>query len=361
MPLDWTGFLAPLVIYGLVFALHIAVPAERVEGYAIDRNTGRPLWYRLNGLPVTMAILTIWVAACRTRLIAWDYLYTVRWESAIGACAIGIVYSLWAVFRAPSTGKSLLAELFLGREDNPQYFGGRVDAKMVLYLVGAAMLVLNVVSFTAHHVLRHPHDISPGLVLHAVMFGWFVFDYLVFERVHLYTYDLFAERVGFKLGWGCLTFYPFFYAIGLWALAPEPNPGTPTPLLIGFGAVFWLGWCLARGANMQKYTFKRDPNAVFLGFIAPRTVSDGSRRLLCSGFWGVSRHINYLGEILMGLGLALSLGYPSSPWPWLYPLYYVLLLVPRERDDDRRCAAKYGSLWDEYRKKVRWRIIPGLY
>ena len=28
---------------------------------------------------------------------------------------------------------------------------------------------------------------------------------------------------------------------------------------------------------------------------------------------------------------------------------------------DRRCAAKYGALWDEYRARVRWRIVPGIY
>jgi len=42
-------------------------------------------------------------------------------------------------------------------------------------------------------------------------------------------------------------------------------------------------------------------------------------------------------------------------------LYYVALLVPRERDDDRRCAAKYGALWERYTARVRWRIIPGVY
>jgi delta14-sterol reductase len=93
----------------------------------------------------------------------------------------------------------------------------------------------------------------------------------------------------------------------------------------------------------------------------PETVSDGERHLLCSGFWGISRHVNYLGEILMATGLALSLGHLDSPWPWLYPLYYVGLLFPRERDDDKRCAEKYGALWDEYREKVPKRIIPGIY
>ena len=40
------------------------------------------------------------------------------------------------------------------------------------------------------------------------MLTYFVIDYLSFEKVHLYNYDIFAERVGIKLGWGCLTFYP---------------------------------------------------------------------------------------------------------------------------------------------------------
>ena len=55
------------------------------------------------------------------------------------------------------------------------------------------------------------------------------------------------------------------------------------------------------------------------------------------------------------------LGYPGALLPWLYPLYYVLLLVPRQLDDDRRCAEKYGALWDEYRRAVPYRIVPWLY
>jgi delta14-sterol reductase len=49
------------------------------------------------------------------------------------------------------------------------------------------------------------------------------------------------------------------------------------------------------------------------------------------------------------------------PWPWLYPLYYIALLFPRQAADDKLCAAKYGTLWDEYKKKVPFRIIPFIY
>jgi delta14-sterol reductase len=71
--------------------------------------------------------------------------------------------------------------------------------------------------------------------------------------------------------------------------------------------------------------------------------------------------VNYLGEILMAMGLTLVLGYPGRWIIWLYPLYYVVLLVPRERADERRCAAKYGDLWPEYVRLVPRRIVPWLY
>jgi len=63
----------------------------------------------------------------------------------------------------------------------------------------------------------------------------------------------------------------------------------------------------------------------------------------------------------MAIGLTLALGYPDHIGPWLYPLYYVALLVPRQIDDDRRCAEKYKGLWSDYVKRVPYRIVPGVY
>jgi protein-S-isoprenylcysteine O-methyltransferase Ste14 len=82
-------------------------------------------------------------------------------------------------------------------------------------------------------------------------------------------------------------------------------------------------------------------------------LDDPSKGLRRSGHW-------WAGEILMAVGLALP-GSPTSWLPWLYPLYYVLLLVPRERDDNRRCAEKYAQAWDEYTSLVSYRIVPFVY
>lgn len=86
----------------------------------------------------------------------------------------------------------------------------------------------------------------------------FIIEYIYFENVHLFTYDLFAEKLGFKLIWGCLLFYPFFYPIGVWALVPsQPAYGDlgPAAALLTI-LLFFSGWFLTRGANLQKYYFK---------------------------------------------------------------------------------------------------------
>jgi delta14-sterol reductase len=277
-----------------------------------------------------------------------------------GAFILGTVFTLGVVLPYPPVRKSFLSDLFLGRIENLQIWGGRVDVKMWLYLSGATMLGLNALSFTAHHWILYGDQASSGILLSDVLIMYFVLDYLIFEEVHLFTYDLFAERIGFKLGWGCIVFYPYFYSIFLWATVDLPDPHTPVWLLTIYVLIFLIGWILARGANMQKYFFKRNPARVFLG-IVPEAITDGNKTLLVNGFWGISRHINYLGEILMATGIVLCTGYPALIWPWLYPLYYVVLLFFRQGDDNKRCSLKYGDLWKTYVKKVPCRIIPFIY
>jgi hypothetical protein len=184
---------------------------------------------------------------------------------------------------------------------------------MFLYIAGAVMLQCTIVSAAAAQLEQH-QSLSVGMAVYLALFSLFIVDYLYHEHVHLYTYDLFAERVGFKLTWGCLCFYPFFYSIGVWDLVASTASRNASTLHLYQAidtvsnalavAFFVLGWALSRGANMQKYYFKLDRSATFLG-IAPVTADGSNGVLLCSGWWGLARHINYLGEMLMAGALAL--------------------------------------------------------
>jgi hypothetical protein len=221
--------------------------------------------------------------------------------------------------------------------------------------------------------------ISRAMTVYLCCFAWFCIEYLYFENVHTFTYDLFAERLGFKLVWGCLCFYPHFYCIGIWALLDltDPADDLSQTSALAIALLFFVGWCFTRGANLQKFWHKcvhsstpaagarlkqpsgvsetlqeyvsTHPAGLLVDFASSSfglhglgdTVPGSSGRLLCSGWWGLSRHVNYFGEIVQAVALALP-GYltTGSVVPWLYPFYYVALFVPRQVEDDEACEIK---------------------
>jgi hypothetical protein len=323
-----------------------------------------------NGIPVVITAVLGWAALCWTGVLPWGYLYEHSGTTCACALVIGMTFSAYIVAKGPRHSSGLLSDLFLGTLDNPRTLvAGRIlDAKMYLYLVGAVHLELNLISYAVAHYQLSP-DPNPGVALSSALLSWFVAEYLWWENVHLYTYDFFAEKVGVKLGFGCICFYPFFYPIPILAAARLPNPHRGPAYLLLAAAVYFAGWALSRGPNLQKFWFKRQipppPALAPLGLSPVKTIrsADGKHELLCGGFWGVSRHINYLGETLEAVGIVLALGHhPGDALvPWLYPLYYAVLFITRERDDDKRCREKYGTLWNEYCQRVPYRIIPYVY
>ena len=173
------GFFAPWLINALLLALHIFLPSRTITGYVRDMRTGEPLRYRLNGPLVLVIAVGLWTLVGRLNLLPWDWLYYHRWSGLAGSCALGLIFSFVIVASAKSTGRPFLADLYFGRLENTQFFHGRVDAKMFLYLAGASMLTLNILSFFAHHIQIYGTSFSPGVLLYCCLFLWFVIDYLV--------------------------------------------------------------------------------------------------------------------------------------------------------------------------------------
>lgn len=353
------GLITPLIVYTAITFLHIIIPVRRIKGYVKNEITGELMNYRINGKFVLLVSVLVWFLLGYFDIVPYVFMYENRLFGLIGACVIGLGYSLYIVLKHSSTGKSFFADLWFGRVKDSQIKDGLIDAKMWFYLIGAVTLQLNVLSSAAYHIIN-VENINYGFLLCCAMLTWFCFDYMIFEKIHLWTYDFIAERVGFKLGFGCLAFYPYFYSIAIWFTADLPDPGYPVFITVLFGALFLLGWTLTRGANMQKYFFKTAPEKKFL-WIKPEILSDGKNRLLVNGYWGASRHINYLGEIIQAIAIAMAAGYFGVWQVWLYPAYYIALMFTRQADDNKVCKAKYGELWDQYTEKVKYKIIPFIY
>jgi len=130
-------------------------------------------------------------------------------------------------------------------------------------------------------------------------------------------------------------------------------------VLIIFALVFYIGWTLARGANMQSTSSRPARKQAFLGVIEPRA-RRRQEPLLNSGFLGGVPPRQLPGEILMATGLTLVLGYPVLGGVALS----ALLRGPYWcRGACRRTALRrqYGELWTEYAREVPRRSFPGFY
>ena len=385
-------------IYALSLGLHVALPARQVVGYACD-NAGGVLEYRLNGVVVLLLeSAAFWfllpkeqqvllydnygavVATANVLGLLASY-YFVTWPQVPGGEEpyqravtrdqvdknTGQVKLTAGVTLADKTKKKPWALVFfLGRDWNPRLRG--VDVKMWLYLVGAVGLQCNILSCLAHQREAWGGHTSTAMLVYVFAFAWFLVEYMLGEEVHLYTYDLFAERIGFKLTWGCLVFYPTFYCVGAFNIA-SAAPGTDLTNVqaILTLVLFFSGWAITRGANMQKFFFRTQPECKTFLFGLVRQETIPGTRILVSGWWGVARHFNYFGEIVQALALAIPgvvVG-PAGSYlrfvPLIYPLYYVALFVPRQLDDDALCEDKYKEGWKKYVKLVPYRIIPRVY
>ncbi|KAK0585904.1 hypothetical protein LWI29_036049 [Acer saccharum] len=203
--------------------------------------------------------------------------------------------------------------------------------------------------------------LSRSMILYQTFSALYILNYFAYEEYMTSTWDIIAERLGFMVGGFCVTSW--------WLLRNKVE--LTTAAVIANCIVFLIGYLVFRGANKQKHMFKMNPKALIWG--KPPKVIGG--KLLASGycsstaFYHLNESVNfsicdwhcyYLGDLLLALSFSLPCGI-SSPIPYFYPIYLLILLIWRERRDEARCAEKYRELWAEYCRLVPWRILPYFY
>lgn len=251
----------------------------------------------------------------------------------------------------PHVTGNIIDDWWFGIQLNPKFMG--VDLKF--FFVRAGMMGWLLINLSVLAKLFQDASLSQSMILYQLFCVLYIMDYFFYEEYMTSTWDIIAERLGFMLVFGDLVWIPFTFSIqGWWLLSNKVELTTAAVIANCF--VFLLGYMVFRGANKQKHVFKKNPDALIWG--SPPKVVGG--KLLASGYWGIARHCNYLGDLLLALSFSLPCGI-SSPVPYFYPIYLLILLIWRERRDEARCAEKYKDIWAEYRKIVPWRILPYAY
>ncbi|KAF3491669.1 c-14 sterol reductase [Arthroderma uncinatum] len=237
------------------------------------------------------------------------------------------------------------------------------------------------------HQYKVNGTITSSIILITAFQAWYVFDALYMEPAILTTIDIILDGFGFMLSFGDLVWVPFIYSLQTRYLAMYPLQLSPVNVALILGAQ-GVGYSIFRGANNQKNRFRTDPNDPRIRHIQYIETRSGSR-LMTSGWWGMARHVNYLGDWIMAWTYCLPTGMAgfvmmetlntvtgmtekravqtpeTRGWgmaiTYFYVVYFGVLLVHRERRDEDKCKRKYGEDWAKYTAKVKSRIIPGIY
>jgi delta14-sterol reductase/lamin-B receptor len=350
-----------LLWIGFQVLLGVLLPGQIAEGAPLP--DGRRLDYRLNG---TLAFVLTLLAAAGAAALGWvpaGFLYDEFGALVTTANVVVLLgcFPLLAFGRRQANeeeGRLNLLEAFtVGACRNPRI--GEFDLKF-FFESRPSMILWIVIDLSLAAKQYELHGTVSNAMLLVVFFQTlYIADYFYFEDAILSTWDIKHENYGFMLAWGCLVWIPFAYSLQPLYLVSHPEP-LPWWGAAGIFLLNAVGFYLFRSSNLQKHRFSSDPMEPIWGQKPDYIQTEHGTLLLTSGWWGIARHCNYLGDWIMALAWSLTCGF-GRVLPYFYPIYFAILLIHREWRDSRHCAAKYGRDWDRYTEKVRWRIIPGIY
>jgi 7-dehydrocholesterol reductase len=231
-------------------------------------------------------------------------------------------------------------------------------------MLGWSIIVL---SNAAAHMEIHG-DLSNAMLACTALQLVYLFKFFVWEGGYFHSLDIAHDRFGFYIAWGVCGWLPIVYTLpNLYLVQHWSGMSSLVALAIFvFGvAAIVINYQADRQRQRVRATqgrtkvWGRKPETI----LATYTTADGVKRrnlLLVSGWWGVARHFHYLPEILLAVAWTLPVGF-NRALPWFYVVFLTILLVHRSLRDDDRCARKYGAAWTEYRRRVPWRILPGVF
>ena len=344
---------ATLVLYAAWWVVQAGLaqvlPGREVDGAPLA--DGSRLRYRLNGWPAFGVTLALALLGAVTGVIPPGFAYEHFGALLSAANVFTFAFAAWLWWRF---GRR---DFFAGAALNPRLRG--FDLKFFCETrPGLILWALIVLSLAAAQWQRH-RAVSPEMALVVAFQILYVADCLFHEEAILSTWDIRHERFGWMLAWGSLVWVPFTFSLQALYLV-DHSPALPWSALAAIAALNVAGYVVFRGANLQKHRFRRDPTRPVWGH-PPRFIRTArGPLLLTSGWWGLARHLNYLGDIMMALAWCLLTGF-ATPLTYVYLVYMVVLLVHRERRDHAHCATRYGEDWATYCRTVRWRILPGVY
>ncbi|KAI8928265.1 ergosterol biosynthesis ERG4/ERG24 [Entophlyctis helioformis] len=343
-------------------------------GYGQTTPAGHTLPYVVNGLLAWIVTHALFIAGAFYFNLFDGSIIADNWGALlIAANCYGYFLTFFSYAKAyifPShpedrkISNSFVYNLFMGIEFNPR-FGKYFDFKLFHNgRPGIVAWTLINLSFAAAQYKQIGY-VTNSMALLNFLHIVYVLDFFYNEDWYLRTIDIAHDHFGFYLAWGDTVWLPYMYTLQSHFLLRNTINLTWAEFSIVF-AIGMIGYYIFRTVNNQKDLVRSTDGKCLIWGKPARvirtefTTTNGDVHrslLLTSGYWGVSRHFNYVGDLLMSLAMCLTCGV-GYILPYFYIVYMTILLVQRIERDHLRCKGKYGKYWDMYCTQVPYKLIP---
>lgn len=263
--------------------------------------------------------------------------------------------------------KSKIFEFYNGLLRHYKFFS--VDAKQLINSrFGILIWEISIITFGFYYFHNlHDNKINSGLMVNIILQTIYIGKFYGWEEGYFNTLDITMDKLGFYIIWGCMVYVPFLYTLSTYYLVlyPPQLSWAESSCIMSFGIFsilmnYWVDY-------QKQIFFEKDGDvniwgskAKYIETIYTLNGEEKHGKLLISGFWGTSRHANYVFELMLSIAWCLP-AVKISFVPFLYPIFLFILLVHRTFRDEKKCKEKYGIYWDNYCEIVKWRFIPYIF
>ncbi len=330
--------------------------------------------YRLNGMAAWaishVAVLAAWFAGT----FSATSFYRQYGELLVTLNVLALLFCVFLSWKGrywPTGADTVLTGLwafdfFQGPELHPRLFGVQlkqlINCRMSMMGWSVTWLVMLLAQY------EQTGAASPGMVASTVVLVAYLAKFFWWEDGYFGSIDIIHDRFGYYIAWGVLVWVPAVYCLPAFWMVEHPSTlSAPAAGLVALLGLVSIAVNYAADAQRQRVRatdgqttiWGRPPELIRAPWVSGDGVSRSSL-LLVSGWWGISRHFNYVPELALAFAWTVPSGF-THVLPWFYWVFLLILLTDRARRDEKKCAAKYGDAWVEYCRRVRWRILPWVY